>query len=171
MNAVPFAKDAVAPVSGKPAVPFATVYITLTKKEHIQPVMDANTCEGLHRKATERAEWRERRRQHEFRRATKLAVSAELLHQEAMREFTDQAGHREAALRAQLEVAHFKARDLGKRLFGCKSEPRGGGKGQVQSPVSRPPRGLRVGVAGHERTMQSQLPERVELAGAGAEYQ
>ena len=164
MNAVLLATDAVAPVSDKPAVPFATVYITLTKQEHIQLVMEANTWKGLHRKATERAEWSERRRQHEFRKAAELAVSAELRHQEEMREFKDQAGQREAALRAQLELAHAKVRDLRKRLFGRKSESRGGGgEGQVQAPVSRAPRGHRVGAAGHGRTMQSQLPERVEL--------
>ena len=56
-----------------------------------------------------------------------------------MREFKDQAGQRR------------------------KNESRGGGEGQVQAPVSRPPRGQRVGAAGHGRTIQSQLPERVEF--------
>ena len=140
MSAVLLATDAVAPVSDKPAVPFATVYITLTKPEHIQRVMQANTWKGLHGKATEPAEWSERRRQHEFRKAAELAVSAELCHQEEMREFKDQAGQRR------------------------KNESRGGGgEGQVQAPVSRPPRGQRVGAAGHGRTIQSQLPERVEF--------
>ena len=81
-----------------------------------------------------------------------------------MREFKDQAGQREAALRAQLELAHAKVRDLRKRLFGRKNESRGGGgEGQVQAPVSRPPRGHRVVAAGHGRTIQSQPPERVEF--------
>jgi transposase len=164
MNAVLLATDAIPPVNDRPAVPFATVYVTLTKQEHIQLVMDANTWKGLHRKATERAEWSERRHQHELRRAAEVAVSGELRHQEEMREFKDQAGQREAALRAQLEVAHAKVRDLRKRLFGRKSESRGGGtEDRGHAPVLQAPRGHRVGAAGHGRTMQSLLPERVEL--------
>jgi len=42
------------------------VYVTLTKQEHIRLVMEANAWKGLHRKATERAEWNERRHQHEL---------------------------------------------------------------------------------------------------------
>ena len=163
MNAVLLATDAIPPVSDGPAVPFACVYVTLTKQEHIQLVMDANTWKGLHRKATERAEWSERRCQHEMRRAAEVAISVELRHQQEMREFKDQAGQREAALRAQLEVVHAKVRDLRKRLFGRKSESRGGSEDRVQAPVLRAPRGHRVGAAGHGRTMQSHLPERVEL--------
>ena len=37
------------------AVPFTSVYVTLTKQEHIEPVMDANSWKGKHRKAMERA--------------------------------------------------------------------------------------------------------------------
>ncbi len=164
MNAVLLATDATPPASDKPAVPFATVYVTLTKQEHIQLVMDANTWKGLHHRATERAEWAERRHQHELRRAAELVASAELRHQQEMREFKDQAGQREAALRAQLELAHAKVRDLRRRLFGRKCEARGGGsEAQPQATVERAPRGQRVGAPGHGRTMLPHLPERVEL--------
>ena len=58
MNVVPCPTNAIQPVSDKP--PFAAVYVTLTKQEHIQLVMDANSWKGLHHKATQRAEWNER---------------------------------------------------------------------------------------------------------------
>ena len=66
MNVVPFPTNAIEPVSDKPPVPFAAVYVTLTKQEHIQLVMEANSWKGLHRKATQRAEWNERRHRHEL---------------------------------------------------------------------------------------------------------
>ena len=53
-------------VSHKPPVPFASVYVTLTKQEHIGLVMDANSWKGMHRKATARTEWNERRHEHEL---------------------------------------------------------------------------------------------------------
>ena len=164
MTAVLLATDVIASARDKPPVPFATVYVTLTKQEHIQLVMDANTWKGLHRKATERAEWGERRHQHELRRTAELAVSVELRHQQELREFKDQAGQREAALRAQLELAHAKVRDLRRRLFGRKCESRSGGsEGQLQATGVRAPRGHRAGAPGHGRTMLAHLPERVEL--------
>ncbi len=94
MNAVLYPTDAIPAVSGKPAVPFAAVYVTLTKQEHIRLVMEANSWKSLHRKATERAEWNERRHQHE------------------LLELKLQAAQRETALRAELELAHAKVRDL-----------------------------------------------------------
>jgi len=90
MSAVPCPMDAIFPVSDAPPVPFASVYVTLTKQEHIRLVMEANSWKGLHRKATERAEWNERRHQHEL---LKLKLQAE---------------QRETALRAELELAHAK---------------------------------------------------------------
>ena len=108
MSAVPYPTDAIFAASDKPPVPFATVYVTLTKQEHIRLVMEANTWKSLHRKATGRAEWNERRHQHEL---LKLRLQAE---------------QRETALLAELKLAHAKVRDLQKRLFGRKSESRGG---------------------------------------------
>ena len=94
MNAVLCPMDAMPAVSGKPPVPFAAVYVTLTKQAHIRLVMEANSWKSLHRKATERAEWNERRHQHE------------------LLELKLQAAQCETALRAELELAHAKVRDL-----------------------------------------------------------
>jgi transposase len=178
--------------SDKPPVPFACVYVTLTKQEHIQLVLEARTWKGLHRKATERAEWSERRHRHEMlelkheaAQRAELAMKAtanrwralcqrviartarhELRRQQELREFKDQAEQREAVLRAELELALAKVRDLQRRLFGRKSESRGGGSEvQSQAPVVCVPRGNRRGAPGHGRTMQPHLPERVELVG------
>ena len=148
MSAVPCPINAIPPVSEKPPVPFATVYVTLSKQEHIRLVMEANSWKSLHRKATERAEWNERRHQHE------------------LLELKLQAAQCETALRAELELAHAKVRDLQKRLFGRKSESRGGGSEvQAQAPVARARRGHRRGAPGHGRTMQPHLPQRIELVG------
>jgi transposase len=148
MSVVPCPMDAISPVSDTPPVPFAAVYVTLTKQEHIGLVMEANSWKGLHRKATERAEWNERRHQHEL---LKLKL---------------RAAQCETALRAELELAHAKVRDLQKRLFGRKSESRGGGSEvQAQAPMARARRGHRRGAPGHGRTMQPHLPQRIELVG------
>jgi transposase len=148
MSAVPYPTDAIFPASDTPPVPFATVYVTLTKQEHIRLVMEANTWKGLHRKATERAEWNERRHQHEL---LKLKLQAE---------------QRETALLAELELAHAKVRDLQKRLFGRKSESRGGSEVQGQAPpVARARRGHRRAAPGHGRSMQPHLPQRIEPVG------
>src|SRR5450631_4190802 len=145
MSAVLCPMEAIPPVSDKPPVPFATVYVTLSKQEHIRLVMEANSWKSLHRKATERAEWNERRHQHEL---LKLKLHA---------------AQCETALRAALVLAQAKVRDLQKRLFGRKSESRRGSEAQVQAPVARAPRGHLRGAPGHGRTMQPQLPQRIEL--------
>ena len=189
MDAVLCPIDATPAVSDKPPVPFASVYVTLTKQEHIALVMDANSWKGLHRKATARAEWNERRHQHELlelkqqaaqraelvmkatadrwralrRRVVARAAGRAQRHQEELRELKDQGAQREAELGAQLEVAHAKVRDLQKRLFGRKSESRRGSEAQAQAPVARAPRGHLRGAPGHGRTMQPQLPQRIEL--------
>ena len=192
MDAVLCPIDATPAVSDKPPVPFASVYVTLTKQEHIRLVMDANSWKGMHRKATERAQWNQRRHQHELlelkqqavqraelvmkatadrwralrRRAVVRAAGREQRHQEELRELKDQGAQREAVLGAELEVAQAKVRDLQKRLFGRKSESRGGGSEvQAQAPVARARRGHRHGALGHGRTMQPHLPQRMELVG------
>jgi transposase len=63
-------------------------------------------------------------------------------------------------------LAHAKVRDLHKRLFGRKSESRGGGiQGRPQAPVARARRGHQRGAPGHGRTMQPHLLQRIELVG------
>ena len=146
MSAVPCPLDPSPAVSDAQPVPFATVFLTLTKQEHIQLVMEANDWKSRHRRAVERAQWREGR------------------YQRVLRQIKEQATDREAVLRAELEVAHAKIRALQQRMFGRKSERRkGGSEVQAQALVTSAPRGHQRGAPGHGRTMQSHLPERIEV--------
>ncbi len=146
MSAAPFPLDPSPAVSDAKPGPNATVYVTLTKQEHIELVTRANSWKSLHRRAVERAQWREGR------------------YQRVLRQIKEQAADREVALRAELEVAHAKLRALQQRMFGRKSERRRGGTEQrAQALVARSPRGHQRGAPGHGRTMQSHLPERSEL--------
>ncbi|HEV2040491.1 MAG TPA: IS66 family transposase [Casimicrobiaceae bacterium] len=126
-------------------VPFATVYVTLSKQEHIQLVMEANSWKTRHRHAVQRAQWREGR------------------YQRVLRQVKEQGAQREAVLRAELELARAKIRDLQQRMFGRKSERRKGGTEQQARALVWPAhRGHQRGAPGHGRTMQSHLPERSE---------
>lgn len=127
-------------------VPFATVYVTLTKQAHIELVTQGAYWKSCHHRATLRQRW------------------AELVHHRAL----DQAALREAALRGELQAAQAKIRDLHQRVFGRKSE-RSKGANESQSSVSGRSRGHQRGKPGHGRTMQLHLPMReefVELASA-----
>ena len=134
------------PIDAKPVpgdakpVPFATVYVTLSKQEHVGLLWDANYWKSAHHRARLRLHW------------------AELEHRRAL----EQAALREAALRGELEGAQAKIRDLQQRVFGRKSERSKGGS-QAQVSVSSAPRGQQRGTPGHGRTMQSDLPARVEF--------
>jgi transposase len=133
-----------APGDARP-VPFATSHVTLTKQEHIQLVMEANSWRNLHQRAVERAQWRDQR----YRRV--------------LRQLKEQAAQREAVLCAELELAVAKIRDLQQRVFGRKSERRkGGSEQQTHGLVVRAPRGHRRGAPGHGRTMLAHLPQRSE---------
>jgi hypothetical protein len=68
------------------AVPFATSHVALTKQEHIQLVMEANSWKSRHQRAVERAQWRDQR----YRRV--------------LRQIKEQAAQREAKLCAELEL-------------------------------------------------------------------
>lgn len=146
MSAVPCPLDpSLAASQAKPG-PFAAVYVTLTKQEHIQLVTQANSWKSLHRRAVERGQWREGR------------------YQRVLRQIKSQAADREVGLRAELEVAHAKIRALQQRMFGRKSERRKGGTEQQAQALGSPAhRGHQRGAPGHGRTMQSHLPERSEL--------
>lgn len=146
MNAVACPIEVIATASDTAPVPFASVYVTLTKQEHIGLVMEAKRWKGLHQRAAELTLWREQR------------------HQQEVRELKDQATQREAALRAELDVARAKIRDLQKRLFGRKGErSKGRSEVQPQTSAASAPRGHQLGAPGHGRTMQPDLPERVEV--------
>jgi transposase len=127
-------------------VPFATVYVTLTKQAHIELVMQAAYWKSSHHRASLRLHW------------------VELEHRGAL----DQAALREAALRGELEVEQAKIRDLQQRVFGRKSE-RSKGANESQASMLGRPRGHQRGKPGHGRKMHPHLPEHVqdiELASA-----
>ena len=127
-------------------VPFATAYVSLTKQEHIRLVMEANRWKSLHQRAVARARWRDER------------------YWRVLRQLKEQATQREAVLRAELEVAQAKIRDLQQRVFGRKSERRkGGSEQQTRAAATRSPRGQQRGSPGHGRTRLAHLPERVEV--------
>ena len=146
MSAMPCILEAdVDTIVAKP-VPFASVYVTLTKQAHIELVMQAAYWKSSHHRATLRLHW------------------AELEHRGAL----DQAALREAAMRSELEVAQAKIRDLQQRVFGRKSE-RSKGTNESQASASGRSRGHQRGKPGHGRKMHPHLPEHVqdiELASA-----
>jgi len=143
--------------------PFATVYVTLTKQEHIELVMQANYWKGLHHRACERTQWQEGQRLREMREARDIAVLCEQRHQQELRQVKEQAAQCEAALRAELELVQAKVRDLQQRLFGRKSErSKGANERQAQASGSSASRGHQRGKPGHGRTVQSDLPTQVE---------
>jgi transposase len=89
------------PEAAKPAVardaslpPFAQQFVTLTKQEHIELVCQARAWKSLHDRAVKR----------------------ELKLLEKLRDQTELADRREAALRAELEVERARVRDLKQRL-------------------------------------------------------
>ena len=102
--------------------PWAFEYVQLTKQAHGELVMQTNYWKAQHGRAVGRSHWREDR----YRRIN--------------RQSKEQAGQREAALRAELDLAQAKVRELQQRVFGRKSERHTGA-----------------------RTMQTNMPERVEV--------
>ncbi len=140
MSAMPCDFEAGVDTNGAKPVPFATVYVTLTKQAHIELVTQANYWKSSHHRATLRLHW------------------AELEHRRAL----EQAARREEVLRGQLEVAQAKIRDLKQRVFGRKSE-RSKGANESQSSASGRPRGHQCGKPGHGRKMHPHLPARVEI--------
>ena len=139
--------EAIAPASKTESAPFASEFVTLTKQEHIELVMQAHYFKSMHQRALERAAWREDR----------------LLR--LLRQMKEQGAQREAALRAELEQERAKARDLQQRLFGRKSEHQRPGERQGHSAKCARPRGHQRGVRSHGRSMQSNLPARHETIG------
>jgi len=137
--------DANSTASAPAAVPFATVYVTLTKQEHIQLKSDAHCWKTQHRKAVDRAQRSERQ------------------HGRVVQELQERAAQTEAVLRSELEVARALIRDLQKRLFGGKSERSKSCERQSPEGECHARRGQQRGAPGHGRTMQPHLPERHEF--------
>jgi transposase len=136
-------------------VPFARERVTLTKREHIQVVWEAQWYKELHQRAVERLQRQENEHREEVQA---LRVTAAL---------------REQALQQELEKALARARDLEQRYFAKKSERaevidkryRGAHKQQ------RRRRGQQLGADGHGRTIEEHLPvveePSLELASPG----
>ena len=142
MSAETFPSDEAPAESAAQAVPFASEFITMSKQEHMDLVMQAHFYKSMHRLAQERAAERH----------------ARLLR--LLRQMKEQSAQREAALRAELEQAQAKIRDLQQRLFGRKSESHSSTERQGTS--AHAPRGHRRGVPSHGRSMQKSLPARHE---------
>ena len=127
------------------AAPWAHEYVELTKQAHSELVMQANYWKALHGRAIGRSQWREDR----YRRVN--------------RQLKEQATHREAALRAELDLAQAKVRELQQRVFGRKSERHKGRSEQQARAASTRSRVQQPGARGHARTMPTNFPERVEV--------
>ena len=166
MEAVAIELDAISAISGTSTAPFAEVYVTLTKLEHIRLVMEARSWKSLHQRAVGRlqqlqdsakrsvVQLREHAEQREARWHAALALAQEA------------ATQREAALRAELDGAQALVRDLQQRLFGRKSErSKGASELQARTGLQRARRGQRRGAPGHGRKMLAHLPERIETVG------
>lgn len=125
--------------------PYAEVFVTLSKQEHVALVCAANYWKMEHRRAAERA------------------LSVEAVYQERLRQAAQRAQEREAALLHDLETAHAKIRDLEQRLFGRKSERRWVIDDQHRRAAGGPRRrGQQRGAAGHGRSRVEHLPVRTE---------
>ena len=166
MEAVATDLDAISAIGGTGTAPFAEVYVTLTKLEHVQLVMEARSWKSLHQRAVSRLQQLQdstkrfvaQLREHAERREAALHAALALA-QEA-------ATQREAALRAELDGAEAKVRDLQQRLFGRKSERSKGASELQPRPGYHPARrGQRRGAPGHGRKMLAHLPERIETVG------
>lgn len=127
------------------STPFADVFVTLSKQEHIELVWAAKYWKMEHGRAAERA------------------LSVEAVYQERFRQAVQRAQEREATLLCELETAQAKIRDLQQRLFARKTE-----RGSVIDEKHRGAaagsrrRGQQRGAAGHGRSRQAHLPVRIE---------
>jgi len=166
MEAAAIELDAISTISGTSTAPFAEVYVTLSKLEHIQLVMEARSWKSLHQRAVSRlqqvqdstqrfvSQLRERTQRREAALYAALALTQQA------------ATQREAALRAELDAAQAKVRDLQQRLFGRKSEHSKGASELQRRPGHQPaPRGQRPGAPGHRSKMLAHLPARIETVG------
>ena len=127
------------------STPFDAVFVRLSKAEHIELVRAVNYWKTEHARAAERAR------------------RIEALYEERMRQAAGEAAQREAALRAQLDVAEGKVRDLQQRLFGRKSERSSVIDGKHRHRADGTGRrGQRPGAKGHGRSRAKQLPVEAE---------
>ena len=141
MEAVAIELDAISAISAPSTAPFAQVVVTLTKLEHIQLVMEARSWKSLHQRAVSRLQ--------QLQDSTKQFVAQLRGHAERREEALhaalalaqETATQREATLRAELDAAQAKVRDLQQRLFGRKSE-RSKGASELQPDPGTSLRGV-----------------------------
>lgn len=146
--------------------PFDQVWVTLTKREHIKLVMDANYWKAAHQRAVIRQQWLELQKtqllaglaQHkaqlrcEFEQTLAQARQSQ---QQQLQQVTQEKAH----LQAQLDVANAQIRDLRQRVFGRKSEcSKGANQAQSRDDHTPKSRGHQKGHCGHGRTTQTDLP-------------
>ncbi len=158
--------DAISPAIAASTAPFASVYVTLTKREHIQLLMDARYWRSLHERAVSRQLQQEASDKRFVLELQEHAGLRELALRVELALAQVQAEQRETALRGELDLAQAKVRDLQQRLFGRKSERSKGASELQPRPGCRPARrGQRRGAPGHGRKMLAHLPERIETVG------
>lgn len=124
--------------------------VLVAYREYVQLRYEANYWRRMHERAAERAQWVERRHQHELTKA----AARETARQTEM-----------ATLRSEIELLQAKVRDLRQRVFGThteKSRVVNPGVAAQGAPLPRRPRGQQRGRRGHGRRLTSQLPQRVE---------
>lgn len=121
--------------------PFDREWVTLTKREHIELVMQAKQWKSLHERAVRRLELADKR--HQFELA--------------------QSRQREYRLKGELENAQAQIRDLRQRVFGAKTEQSNSINALTHSSgVVGRPRGQQRGRPGHGRTRLARLPAKVQ---------
>ncbi len=150
--------------------PFDQVWVMLSKREHIQLVMDAKYWKTAHQRAVAREQWLELQK-HQLlaslaRYKAKLRgefEQAQDLQRQSHQQQLQQGAQQRADLQAQLNEALAQVRDLRQRVFGRKSErSKAGGQAQSKDCHTPKPRGQQRGRHGHGRTTQAELPLRHE---------
>ena len=152
------------------ALPCDLQSITLTKREHVELVTQCNYWKNAHRRALARLEWSNQRQRITLNQAALAQEALRVQMRQQMRQ-AEQC-HRDAlecarqielGLRAQLELAQARIRDLRKRHSARKSEQtRTMDKASVDAAPTYRCRGQQSGAPGHGRTCQDHLPTVVQ---------
>lgn len=150
--------------------PFDQVWVTLSKREHIQLLMDAKYWKTAHERAVAREQWLELQKRQlladmaQYKAQLRSELEQTLaLQRQGHQQQLQQGAQQRAQLQAQLEQALAQVRDLRQRVFGRKSECSKGAN-QAQNIGCHKPksRGQQYGRHGHGRTTQAELPQRHE---------
>lgn len=150
--------------------PFDQVWVMLTKREHIQLVMDANYWKVAHQRAVIREQWLELQRSQLFEGLAQYKTQLRSEFEQTLAQARQsqlhqlqQGAQQRADLQAKLEVTNAQIRELRQRVFGRKSEcSKAGDQAQRKGCHTPKPRGQQRGQCGHGRTTQADLPERHE---------